>query len=152
MCNFMGRKSFFLEFPNSFNSSYISTHQAKSFLLYIYYVKSVNLNTVTAQIERRRSIKIYDFFACSQWSFYDTFRLNYSILGQMMSNTHQSVPSMCLMVSSQEWCSICVDTAIKIRNNLPGSVGESNPFGCCGFSCADLRCKFKLHLIEGGWN
>ena len=30
-----------------------------------------------------------------------------------------------------------------------GSVGESNQFGCCGFSCADLRCKFKLHLIEG---
>ena len=33
-----------------------------------------------------------------------------------------------------------------------GSVGESNRFGCCGFSCTDLRCKFKLHLIEGGWN
>ena len=59
----MGRKSFFLEFPNSFNSSYISTYQAKSFLLYIYYVKSVNLNTVTAQIERRRSIKIQEYVA-----------------------------------------------------------------------------------------
>ena len=31
-----------------------------------------------------------------------------------------------------------------------GSVGESNRFGCCDFSYADLRCKFKLHLIEGG--
>ena len=28
-----------------------------------------------------------------------------------------------------------------------GSVRESNRFGCCGFSCADLRCKFKLHLL-----
>ena len=33
-----------------------------------------------------------------------------------------------------------------------GSVGESNWFGCCGVLCADLRCKFKLHLIEGRWN
>ena len=31
-----------------------------------------------------------------------------------------------------------------------GSVEESNRFGCCGFSCADLRCKFKLRLIKGG--
>ena len=31
-----------------------------------------------------------------------------------------------------------------------GSIEESNNFFCCGFSCADLRCKFKLHLIEGG--
>ena len=31
-----------------------------------------------------------------------------------------------------------------------GSVRESNRFGYFGFSCADLRCKFKLHLIEGG--
>ena len=31
-----------------------------------------------------------------------------------------------------------------------GSIGESNRFGCCGFSYADLRCKFKLHIIEGG--
>ena len=38
---------------------------------------------------------------------------------------------------------------LDARRSL-GSVGESNRFGCCGFSCADLRCKFKLHLIEGG--
>ena len=32
------------------------------------------------------------------------------------------------------------------------SVRESNRFGCCNFSCADLSCKFKLHLIERGSN
>ena len=32
----------------------------------------------------------------------------------------------------------------------PVSVGETNQFGCCGFSCADLKCKFKLHLFEVG--
>ena len=35
---------------------------------------------------------------------------------------------------------------------LPVSVGESNRFGCCGFTCADQSCKSKLHVIERVWN
>ena len=35
---------------------------------------------------------------------------------------------------------------------MAGSVGVSNRFACCCFLFADLRCKFKLYLIEGRLN
>ena len=46
-------------------------------------------------------------------------------------------------------CNAIIHRCIKL---IAVSVGESNRFGCYGFSCADLSCKFKLHLIERDQN
>ena len=50
----------------------------------------------------------------------------------------------------KQWSGLEPKVKEVLLSHTAGSVRESNRFGCCSFSCADLRCKFKLHLIESG--
>ena len=54
--------------------------------------------TVSAQIERRRSIKIYYIFAAHIGKFWYKLSKKYSNFGQLFTKTDHSVPQKCILV------------------------------------------------------
>ena len=54
-------------------------------------------HTITAQLERRRSIKFLDFYAVHYGKFRQKIVKNYSIFGRFFAEIGHSVPQMCLL-------------------------------------------------------